>query len=357
MKSKTITLAIIVFAILTFLSPTADACSTFILKNKSGQLVFGRNLDFKTGLGYITENKRNVQKSALVAADAKKLEWTSKYGSISFNQFGAEFPYGGMNEVGLVVEQMWLNSENKYPEADDRYRLSILQWIQYQLDMSGSIDDLIKSDSLVTINSQSAITLHFLVCDKNGNTATIEYLDGKMVYHRAESLPVPALTNQTYQSSCEYLNKSTGFGGTKKIKYTANPYDRFTVIAEHLKNYDQNTDPIDYSFDILKSVTCPDTKWSIVYDITNRKIYFKTKENPQVRSFDMASFDFDNKTPRLMMNIDAPLLTTEKAFAPYSYDINLKHLTVVFGSVKMFKGITKEQIENYAKYPETLILK
>jgi len=356
MKSHFVTIIIIMFVFASLFLSSASACSTFTLKNKSGEIVFGRNFDYPTGLGYITENKRNVLKSALAPASAKKLEWTSKYGSISFNQFGAEFPYGGMNEAGLVIEQMWFN-DSKSPPEDDRYRLSALQWIQYQLDMSGSIDDVIKSDDLVTINSKTRITLHFLVCDQKGNTATIEFIAGKMVYHRGESLPVPALTNESYQSSCDYLNKFTDFGGTKELKSTSAPYDRFAVIADKIKNYDQVKKTVDYAFDILKSVTWPNTRWSIVYDITNKTIHFKTKENVQIRSFKLSSFYFNNKTPRLNMNIDAPFTTVKQTFIPYSSDTNLKHLIAVYESLEIFKGVTKAQIEMSAGYPETLIFK
>jgi choloylglycine hydrolase len=34
--------------------------------------------------------------------DGKTISWISKYGSITFNQYGREFPTGGMNEKGLV---------------------------------------------------------------------------------------------------------------------------------------------------------------------------------------------------------------------------------------------------------------
>ena len=37
-------------------------------------------------------------------------------------------------------------------------------------------------------------TLHYLVADANGNVATIEFLDGKMVVHRGSNLPFTVLT-------------------------------------------------------------------------------------------------------------------------------------------------------------------
>ena len=42
------------------------------------------------------------------------ISWTSKFGNVTFNQYGKEFPTGGMNENGLVIELMWLN-EARYP--------------------------------------------------------------------------------------------------------------------------------------------------------------------------------------------------------------------------------------------------
>lgn len=347
------TFCLFIFASL--LINTGNACSTFTLSNKSSEIVFGKNFDYPTGLGYITENKRNVFKTSALPANQKKLEWTSKYGSISFNQFGAEFPYGGMNEAGLVIEQMWFD-DTEYAEDDSRYRLSALQWIQYQLDMSNSIEDVIKSDDFLTIKN-TKITLHFLICDKYGETATIEYIAGKMLCHKGKSLPIPALTNVSYPNSLKYLHKFKGFGGTAQIKPSSDPYDRFVVIADKLKNYNPKYKFVDYSFETLKSVSNTSTQWSIIYDVSNKIIYFKTKENNQIRSFELNSFNFDNKTPRLNLNIDAPLESVAQSFIPYSSETNLKHLQRVYGSLEMFKNITPTQIENLAKYPDTIILK
>ena len=113
-------------------------CTTFCIKD-SNNLIFGRNLDFDAGYGHIIINKRNVKKSALIRPPEKPIEWISKYGSITFNQIG-ELPYGGINEKGLVIEQMWLD-ETTYPEIDSRFGLSELQWIQYQLDNSSTVNE------------------------------------------------------------------------------------------------------------------------------------------------------------------------------------------------------------------------
>jgi choloylglycine hydrolase len=46
----------------------------------------------------------------------KPLTWVATYGSVSFNQNGRELPCGGINEAGLVIEQMMHESpKSRYP--------------------------------------------------------------------------------------------------------------------------------------------------------------------------------------------------------------------------------------------------
>ncbi|GAG92346.1 unnamed protein product, partial [marine sediment metagenome] len=157
MKKKNIVI-LIVCLIVFYLSSNVYPCTTFCIKDNKN-IIFGRNFDFSTGFGYVIINKRNVTKTALVFPPEKPITWTSKYGSITFNQMGRELPYGGINEAGLVIEQMWLD-KTKYPESDNRYGLSELQWIQYQLDNSTTINDVIASDRLVRVSFQSYAPIH-----------------------------------------------------------------------------------------------------------------------------------------------------------------------------------------------------
>ncbi len=118
-------------------------------------MVFGRNYDWVTETGMVNTNLRGVLKSAFEIEKGKKLQWVSKYGSITFNQYGKEFPTGGMNEKGLVVELMWL-SESQFPKPDERPALDVLQWIQYQLDNCTNIEEVEATDKVIRINPDDA---------------------------------------------------------------------------------------------------------------------------------------------------------------------------------------------------------
>ncbi|MDF1881593.1 hypothetical protein JHD50_09805, partial [Sulfurimonas sp. MAG313] len=90
-------------------------CTTFILKNRN-HLALAQGYDFYYGHGLIITNKRGIKKVALCELltkynlydeALKTPRWTSKYGSITFNQFAREIPTCGINEKGLAIVSMW----------------------------------------------------------------------------------------------------------------------------------------------------------------------------------------------------------------------------------------------------------
>jgi len=257
----------------------AISCTTFVLKNGQ-ELVFGRNLDWVSDNGIIVVNHRNIQKTSLVFPPDTPTIWTSMYGSISFNQFGKEFPFGGMNEKGLVVEIM--RAPALYPSQDNRSAVNELQWIQYQLDNCKNIAEVIQSNKKIRISKINQ-NLHFLVCDASGKTAVLEFIDGKMKVYTGKDLPQPVLENDPYALSLD--------------KYKNKQECRFTTATDMVKKYPipdvrESSSIVDYSFDILEEVALAGS-WSIVYDIQNLTIHFKTESNQKVRRFSFNDFDFN----------------------------------------------------------------
>ncbi len=297
------------------------ACTTFFI-NKNGQMVFGRNYDWVTGNGMVCTNQRGLSKTSDKNKEGDQISWVSQYGSITFNQYGKEFPTGGMNEKGLVVELMWLDG-TQYPAADKRPTLGVLQWIQYHLDNCATVEELIAADKTIRISDDTP--LHYLVADATGNAATIEFLNGKMVVHTGADLPFPVLTNDIYASSLEQTKPSVG--GNQS--FTNNSIDRFAKACSRVKLFQQsaiNTPVIDYSFNILNDVAQGShTKWSIVYDITNRKIYFKTLEFAAIKNIAFSAFDFKCSSPSKTWNMNqAGAGDVAASFVDFSLDLNNK---------------------------------
>ena len=141
MKLRTLIAAVAGWAALI---SSAGACTTFCFE-RNGSVVFGKNYDFGIGYGMLVVNKRGVAKASRIEPPDRPAHWTSRYGSVTFNQFGREFPSGGMNESGLVVELMWLDA-SQYPPPDSRPAVGVLEWIQYQLDQFATAAEVVAND-------------------------------------------------------------------------------------------------------------------------------------------------------------------------------------------------------------------
>jgi penicillin V acylase-like amidase (Ntn superfamily) len=102
---------------------------------------------------------------------------------------------------------------------DLRPALFQMQWIQYHLDNCRTVEEVIRSASRVVPHGWP---WHFLVGDRNGNRATIEYIRGKLVIHTGSTMPVGVLCNRPYQAELDELKRFQGFGGRRRL-LPANP--------------------------------------------------------------------------------------------------------------------------------------
>ena len=355
MRLPLIRLAIVCFVLsLALAGPSADACTSFLVKHATGP-VMAKNYDWDVADGMLVVNPRGLAKSALVADGEKPVRWTSRYGSVTFNQYGREFPVGGMNETGLAMEVLWL-SETEYPETGDRRSINTLQWVQYCLDSFRTVSDVVASASELAIGGTA--TLHFLACDPTGNCAVLEFLEGKLVSRSERTLPLPALTNNTYNDSLDYLNLTLGYGGEPVTPEGPGSLARYARAANgaHSVRAGAGDQLINGTFAILADVAQPDsTQWSIVYELQKGRVNFRTAGNNQVRTVDLSKFDLDCTSDPLTLDLLAAGsgdVTTK--LVPYNSDTNLKTIRAGFGA-KRAGGASEEFIQSMATYPDGLV--
>jgi len=324
----------ILYLLLVFLSDSLLACTAFCLKNEN-QIILAKNLDWPINDGLIFINKRGLLKTAYIN-DEKRLIWISKYGSITFNQFGKEFPLGGMNETGLVIEE--LNSWGETPENDNSFKINEFQFVQYILDNYSSVNEIIMiRDSIVL--SPLFINLHYLITDQEGNSLIIEFYEGKSHFYYSVDLPYPVLSNNLYKNSLKYITNFQGLGGNLELKDENTSNERFVRAAVKIKESNNSTgkDKTNIAFDILGSVSQDDTQWSIVYDITDKTIHFKTATNRTEKVIKMDYFDFSCNAPVLILNINTnknnPL---EANFTEFTPQANNDLLITVFNKFRLY---------------------
>jgi penicillin V acylase-like amidase (Ntn superfamily) len=333
-------------------------CSSFVLDSGTSAVV-GKNFDYYTGAGLLIVNKRGVEKKTMAQAPDAVLTWTSKFGSVTFTFLSPEFPFGGINEAGLAIETMGFIIGTEYPESDSRPGISLLKWVQYQLDNCSTVDEVIASDKIMRIvqSNNPRDMDHFLVKDRTGNSASIEWLDGKMVCHTGDAFQVKVLTNSTYDQSLSFLKWFKGFGGIFPIPnpiFHRGSLVRFVRAADMLRNYDPQTSgtAVDYAFDVSSSVAQlgqgdVQTRWRIVYDTANLSVYFRTIENDNLRYLKLSSFDFSCTTPVKALDINADLSgDVTSSFVDYTEEMGRELYK------KNFPSSTEDEVNIFVTYPE-----
>jgi penicillin V acylase-like amidase (Ntn superfamily) len=301
-----------------------EGCSSFVLVN-DGFAVFAANYDNEIHEGMLYINKRGLRKTGWTASTSGEIaQWTSRYASITVNQATYQLPWAGMNERGLSLSTMAL-AETVTPTPDERPPLEYGPfWMQYILDTCATIDDVIASDAKVRLVQTVD---HYLVADRTGNSAVIEFLGGEMVVHTGDDLPVSALTNSTYQHSLDTWLVYRGTANESCIGQ-GNSLERFCTVAGRVDTFGSTTseDAVAYAFDTLGSVDSL-TPWSVVFDTRNLRAYLRTQPHHEIRFIDLLEADLSCTTPAQMLDVHEELSgDITGAFADLDFEVVFQRL-------------------------------
>ena len=344
-------------------------CSTFMIFNENNILI-GHNLDVPMEIpGMIFINKRGLEKESVSFVQLlwgetdtlPKLKWISKYGSVTYNPIGCELIDGGLNEAGLYIGEMSLNENHKYAVISKKPIIASALWLQYILDSYATVDEVIKFVSEASVDGGYIFRWHFFVADKKGNKAIIEFINGKTTIHQNDDVPIELLCNNPYSNDLDSLKQYKGYGGNRDIELkNKSENNRFVYGAQMLKIIKQNPaeSNVNYAFDILKRLDFGITKWSIVYDVKNMKMYYRTSKCINVKHINFSPLDFSCSKPIMMLDInkDLPGGDVKEYFVTYTNQLNKTHLEKSFSCIEGMKEekTFPEIIERLANYPETV---
>jgi penicillin V acylase-like amidase (Ntn superfamily) len=191
--------------------------------------------------------------------------------------------------------------------------------MQYQLDNHASVEQVLATLSQICLDGW---TWHFFTCDKSGNCAAIEFIDGQTQVYGGESMPVPALCNTPYARELDNLAGYQGFGGEQAVDVCDKETERF-VHAAYMIGCPVQTSPVDYGFEILRTLERGSTQWSYVIDVRERTVSFFTSQAGKRKHFAMDAFDYSCDTPVKVLDVHADLDGDVSAhFADYDTERN-----------------------------------
>jgi hypothetical protein len=166
------------------------------------------------------------------------------------------------------------------------------------------------------------------------------------------------LTNDTYERSEAYYDDVTDKSFLSGNFYERTSLNRFAKACKMVDDYDAEEDGniIDYSFHILNSVAQGGlTQWSIVYDIKNMKIYFRTFDRPELKNLDMKIVDYSCKSPVMFVDINFPYGgNVNSVMLFYNYRANRRLIESSYDSVDFLRGVSAREKNLLARYPEKL---
>jgi hypothetical protein len=209
-------------------------CSAFCLRNES-DLWIARNLDVPFTTGYVLSNLRGIDKQSVVENDKSPAYWNSRWGSLTVNLLGADFPMGGINECGLLIEHLSMPG-TVYPDRRECSTLLEFEWTQFMLENCSCVDDVRAQTEQVAI-LPGRVEMHFLLADGTGNCALLEFRDGQPLFYMGSSFQPPVVTNSWYKESVLYLSAFLGFGGDCiPSSSSTGSLDRFASLASAISN-------------------------------------------------------------------------------------------------------------------------
>lgn len=348
-------------------------CSVIGMKLPRGG-VLGGSYDFYYHHGLVVTNRRGLRKQAL-AERAPFLEWESRHGSVTFNQFGRELPSCGMNEAGLAIHMAQVVGGAYPPVPEGRPRLNELQWIQYQLDRHATVEEVVAGLDECPIEL-AYLDLHYALCDRRGGLAVIEFTAGRTRVLRTENGAGLVMTNHPVGDEL-----AESGAAPRAPANTAHSRKRFRILRERLDAWPRGEAPVspaeaglpedpelrclasglgavrrDFSLwqlvrwfvlRVPPAYTC----WNTLFDPGAGTFYFRTVRVPAWRRVDCTRLDFAPTAPSLCLDVETRRQgDVTPAFRPVRREDNAR---IIHTSYKPLGSRFSEQdLEALIDYPD-----
>lgn len=326
-------IALAAFAI--YAESPAIACTRVLYVGADQQVITGRSMDWSEDMrSNLWVFPAGIERNG--AAGPNTPRWKAKYGSVvvSGYEIGS---VDGMNERGLVANALYL-SETDYGKPDPaRKPMSISLWAQYALDnfatVAEAVDVLGREPFQIIappLPNGKPLTIHLSLSDAQGDSAVLEYLDGKLVIHHDKAYTV--MTNSPIYSEQLALNTYwKGVGGLAFLPGTNRAADRFVRASFLLDAIPKQLDPNyivgvpnrSYAFQavagvmsVVRAVSVPlgistpdqpnlsSTIWRTVSDQKNLVYYFDSATRPDTFWVSLRNLNLKPGAPVMKLTID-----------------------------------------------------
>lgn len=326
MKITNPMLTFLLFAIGVFAAIDAMACTRVVYKGPDQTVLTGRTMDFSIDIpANLWIFPRGMKRSGQVGPAS--ITWTSRYGSVVASSWDIATP-DGMNEKGLVANLLWL-VKSQYPLFDTKGQkkgLTIAAWAQYALDNFATVAEAVEAFrkeefTIVTDfipETDKFTTVHLSLSDLTGDSAILEYINGRLVIHHNPAYQV--MTNDpVFEEQLAIKGYWEQIPGTTFLPGSNRAPDRFVRASYYIKAIPQTSDlriAAASVFSVIRNVSVPygistpnqphisNTRWRTVADQKHLVYYFENVLTPNVVWVDLKKADFSADAPVKKLSLD-----------------------------------------------------
>ncbi|HUO05524.1 MAG TPA: choloylglycine hydrolase family protein, partial [Candidatus Binataceae bacterium] len=311
-----------------------QACTGIRLKAGDGTVVYARTLEFGVDLqSEVLVVPRRYSRTGSTPDGKNGLKWTSKYASVGTNGEGLPILLDGVNEKGLGVGLFYFPtaaSYAKYSPAKAAKTIAPWELGSWLLENFATVDEVKRNIGSIVVadvvlkEMGYVPPVHVVVHDASGRSIVIEYVDGRLhVYDDLLGVITNAPSFDWQMTNLRnYVNFSivnvppvhlgpitlVGFGqgtGMLGLPGDITPPARFVRAVAYTSSVLPSAtgdDAVLQAFHILNNFDIPKgsaredqkdqygniiadyTLWTAASNLKERKYYFRTYQNSQIRS-------------------------------------------------------------------------
>ena len=241
--------------------PATWACSLFAALGGADK-IYGRNFDWVNSPALLLFTHPTNGYASVSMVDLAYLGFGDKVNQLtelSLDQRQAllkapALPFDGMNERGLVVGMAAVPDGNTRPDPS-KETIDSLQVIRKMLDQASTVDEAVAVLQQYNIDWGSGPALHYLIADRSGQSALVEFYQGKM-----HIIP----NDKPWHLATNFLLSSVGESATGQCT-------RYDKIDQRLSTAAGSIDA-EEALRLLRDVSQANTQWSIVYGLSTGEV-------------------------------------------------------------------------------------
>lgn len=286
---------------------SALACTRVLWNDNNRAVVVGRTMDWpELTEPVLTVFPRGMKRDGsrigaqVVVAD-NPARWTSRYGSVVTTIYGVGTA-DGVNEKGFAVHMLYLNATDFGPRDEAKVGVQAALWGQYLLDNAATVVDALElmngiQPVMVSVHGHNS-NVHLGIEDASGNSAIIEYINGRPLVHHGREFRV--MTNDpTYDEQPANLARYDFTNATRQTPLPGNvdPRDRFVRASYFLQKLPEpksDREAIAGILAIARNASVPfgapnnapgtlyNTEYRTAMDLTSRRYFFELTTAPNV---------------------------------------------------------------------------